>query len=92
MSKVNRLTEWPKAAYAWPDFSRATQIESSRQLVTRGDLMGELVNVHGQNHSELQRAMHEDTCDAPGRYRHFREVSFLRGRLDAILSGKAQVP
>lgn len=79
----------PRPHYAWPDFSLSTQIESYKQLVTRSELMDELVNVHGQCYDTLSKAMHEATCDSPGRYRHYNEASFLRRRLEALLCEKA---
>ena len=78
------LAPMPKAHYAWPDFSHAARVQSSTSLVTRSELMAELVNVHGQCHSALTKAMHEATCDAPGLYRHYREADFLRLKLEAL--------
>lgn len=79
----------PRPHYAWPDFSLATQIESSKQLRTRSELMDELVNVHGLCGRELSKAMYGATCDAPGQYRHYREADFLRRKLEAVLSEKS---
>jgi hypothetical protein len=84
------LTQWPKAAYAWPDFSYATQKESSSQLQSREALMDCLVKQHGQDHGALHREMHAATCDAPGMYRRYQEASFLRRKLDALISENAQ--